>query len=248
MNEETTNLETTMDPMEGEDLFADDSQPQEEATGEGTEETQESPQESDQKPAEPTYKVKFKGKEQELPVSQLVTLAQKGMNYDIVYNELNTLKASPEIQLMEEMARRHGMTREDYVKAVRESMQQQAIQEQVAKGVPEEVAKRLSYLEAKDKANTKAQMEAAKAAYTRKQFAELAAEYPDIKEFPQEVIEAINKGKSPLDAYRAYDLQQTRKKIEALQKQLENRRKTPGSAASPQGTEEHDLFLEGLMM
>ena len=63
MNEETTNLETTMDPMEGEDLFTDDSQPQEEATGEGTEETQESPQESDQKPAEPTYKVKFKGKE-----------------------------------------------------------------------------------------------------------------------------------------------------------------------------------------
>lgn len=250
MNEETTNLETTMDPAEGEDLFTDDSQPQDDAAGEGAaaEGTQEEPQESDQKPTEPTYKVKFKGKEQDLPVSLLITLAQKGMNYDIVFNELNTLKTSPEIQLMDMLAKENGMTRQQYVQELQRSMEQRRIQEQVANGVPEEVARRLSYLEARDRANEEARKVAAKEAERRKQFADLAAEYPDIKDFPQEVIQAINNGAKPLDAYRAYDLQQKTKEIEMLKKQLENRRKTPGSASSPQGNEEHDLFLEGLMM
>lgn len=41
---------------------------------------------------EPKYKVKYNGEEKEIPVSELVTFAQKGMNYDHVKDELEKLR------------------------------------------------------------------------------------------------------------------------------------------------------------
>ena len=39
-------------------------------------------------PAEPTYRVKYNGQEMELPVSDLIVRAQKGMNYDHIQEDL----------------------------------------------------------------------------------------------------------------------------------------------------------------
>lgn len=59
-----------------------------------TEPEEENTTEPDAKPAEeePKYTVKYNGKEIELPVSELIKNAQKGMNYDHVRGELEELR------------------------------------------------------------------------------------------------------------------------------------------------------------
>ncbi|MES1922582.1 hypothetical protein MHBO_004096, partial [Bonamia ostreae] len=55
----------------------------------------EAEQKQDTTPEEPKHKVKYNGEEIELSVSDLITNAQKGMNYDHVHEDLeNTRKTS----------------------------------------------------------------------------------------------------------------------------------------------------------
>jgi hypothetical protein len=70
-------------------------------TEEGAEEQQDhaEPQGDAQAQTEPKYKVKYNGKEMELPVEDLTTYAQKGMNYDHVHEDLvKTREASKKTQ------------------------------------------------------------------------------------------------------------------------------------------------------
>ena len=82
--ENTMPEETSPAEPEDENLFEAE-EPAEEAQPEEQPAESEAPAEPE---AEPVFKIKYNGQEQELPVSQLVTLAQKGMNYDHVYLSL----------------------------------------------------------------------------------------------------------------------------------------------------------------
>ena len=72
--------------------------------------------EADVKPnAEQTIKVKYNGKEQEIPISEAITLTQKGMNYEHVKSELDALKNAKEFSIIDKFAKANNMSREDYV-------------------------------------------------------------------------------------------------------------------------------------
>lgn len=238
--ENTMPEETSPAEPEDENLFEAE-EPAEEAQPEEQPAESEAPAEPE---AEPVFKIKYNGQEQELPVSQLVTLAQKGMNYDHVYGELNQLRSAREFAVLDRLAEQNGMNRQQYVQALEQQMHEARIQEQTARGIPEDVARRLMTLEQEQNQRIDRERRMQAEAARQRQFMELAREYPGIKEFPQEVIEAISQGETPLNAYRAWDLRQVKKKVEIYEKNAEAKQKTPGSAAGVE-PDAPDDFLSG---
>ena len=145
--EEYTNL------SDGQDMFLDEPEetenttPEEPAANEETKpepETQTEPK-SDAKPE--TIRIKYNGKEQDITLEQAVELAQKGMNYDHVYGELQQLRQAPEFALLDRYAAQNGMNRQQYMQALAQAETDRRVQQEMEKGIPEETARRLVNLE-----------------------------------------------------------------------------------------------------
>lgn len=67
--------------------------------------------------AEPTLTVKYHGKEQDLPMSEARTLAQKGMAFDDVSQKLDTVL--PAYRLLEAYAQKAGVSVDQYLENAR---------------------------------------------------------------------------------------------------------------------------------
>ena len=130
--------EVTAEPqeMEGQEGAAETQEPEAdpaEGTGAAAQ-----PGRQEQQGAEPKYKVKFYGQEQEMTVSELVAAAQKGLDYDNVRARLEQAQQSaPAVQLVERYAAANGMTVEQYLQFANQGFEQQAVAQLVAQGVPE---------------------------------------------------------------------------------------------------------------
>ena len=59
--------------------------------------------------------VKYNGVEQRLSEDEARTYAQKGMNYDHVMEELTRLRNAPETAIIQDLARKSGMSKEDFL-------------------------------------------------------------------------------------------------------------------------------------
>ena len=250
MNEEMNLTEDTNLKDDFEELFH--AEPEEQDTNAQEENSAKPDLNDDVQPEpenEPKYKVNFLGEEKELPVSELVTAAQKGMNYDHVKDELNSLREESQkyektYKLMENMARASGMTIEDYTQMCNDSIRNNQLQAQIDRGIPEDVAKRL--LELEEKENVRSAEEKKWKAEQEKQeaYAALLREYPDVKSLPDEVTQAVAAGEQPLTAYRAYENKQLKNEIAVLKKAAENKQKSTGSLIGD-APEEVDDFLSG---
>lgn len=255
MFEETNQAEEILETMEedftqgfeeeafgGEEEFAEEvlEEEQEEAgereESEETEETEE---------GEPAYTIKYNGQEMELPVSQLVTLAQKGMNYDHVYGELSRIKSSPELAVLERFAQQSGMSREEYVRYLENEFENQQIQSQVQQGMSEPAARRMLELERKEKDRQLQEQAAKRAMEKQEQYNALAREYPGLKELPAQVVQAIRNGEPPLAAYRAYENAQLRQELEAVKTNTRNQSKAMGSMSDSAAAPPVSDFLSG---
>lgn len=202
---------------------------------------------------EPKYKVKVRGQEYELPVSELIVHAQKGMDYDNVRGRLEAV--SPAVRLVEQYAAASGMTLEQYLEAAQQGLQEQAVQRRVAAGVPEEEARRLTAQEAElaqlraEKARQEAARQAQEAQAARVDpYLALLKEYPQIKstgDMPPQVMERIAAGETPLSAYRAWENEQLKAQMAARRAEQKNRRAAPGSADGLNGREQGDAFSAG---
>lgn len=191
---------------------------------------------------EPKYKVKFYGQEKELPVSELITAAQKGMDYDNVRGKLEA--ASPAVRLVEQYAAANGMTLDQYLEVAQQGLQEQKIQRQVAAGVPEAEARQEAELTQLRAARRAQQAQAARVS----PFVELLQAYPAIQsvaDMPPQVLERIAAGEAPLSAYRAWENGQLKAQIAARAAEGKNRRRAPGSAGGLNGREKNDAFSAG---
>lgn len=249
MNEEINLAEDTNPADELDELFAEDADGQDTNAPAEPENRQENEGEPAPAEEEPKYKVNFLGEEMELPVSELVTAAQKGMNYDHVKSELDRLRASAEQNgaaraMMEQMARSSGMTVEEYTELCKNTLEESKLREQLDRGIPEDAAKRLLELEEKERLRGEEEERQREEAQKREAYSELIREYPDLTSLPDEVAAAVAEGESPLNAYRAYELRQLKTELAALKKTAENRRKSTGSLQGD-APEETDDFLMG---
>lgn len=248
--------------MEGEQLFDEDTdsglltddeidepadspaeEPDEEPAGELSAPKAEEEEPAKQEPERFTFEAN--GQQMSMTMAELQSAAARVQQADQIIRQQNQMRTSPEMQLIARLAAKSGMSTAQYVQAVEQQMQQQEVERMKQAGIPEAYARRLMELEQKERAREQAEQQAARKAGTDRDFREFVEAYPDVKEFPAEVIEAIKGGAKPLHAYQAYENRQLKAQLAALRKNEENRKKTPGSLAGDGPAPDVDAFLSG---
>lgn len=196
---------------------------------------------------------------------EIVPLAQKGMDYDRIKGQLDTArndlkdyekvkadlgKRNEQIQYLEEIAKDQNMSLDELI----ENTQVQVMQKKTGKDI--EVCRgivanerRARELQAQQAAVTSARDQNAK---RDADIAEFMKAYPELasdpKNVPNEVWEAVNKGESLLNAYRAYEVKALRAELEQQKaaaaeekRKQENKSRSTGSQKT-KGTKTVDPF------
>lgn len=207
-------------------------------------------------PTETKFKVKYNGQEMELSQDELITNAQKGMNYDHIKSENDSLKKySDSNKLLEELAKEANLEVNDFVKGLKESKQQEKlnnrIKELTEEGMSEEHAKRMASLELNQPTVVKPIEKVDTNDALVNEFKTLHAEFPEtqafkeLTDFPQEVRDLISQGKSPLVAYTKYQVDSIKKQSEIDITNAANKSKDTGSLTSVEENTKIDPILEG---
>lgn len=263
--------------MDEENLFAD---LDEEVTAESEESAQgENPQEDEEGPAdqpeaqadqpgdpnaenggaqrerEPeTVTLKVYGQEVKVPKTQLNELAQKGLAYDRLRQERDALENGREMQLLQRYAAASGMEMGQYLDYLERSLDAAALKRETDAGMPEKQARELLTLRQKEAQRRAAESAAAAQRQKTEPYLELVRAYPNLTSLPPEVVQRIGAGERPLEAYRAYELQQAKAEIETLRAAQKakaadekNRKTAAGSAAGVGNGKEQDEFLAGFL-
>lgn len=191
--------------------------------------------------------------------TELVTLAQKGMDYDRIRSKWD--EAKPVMELFNQFAVKAGMSVSDYIAHIR-------MQAKQSQGMSEEEAKRSVDLEDREAiiAAKEAQQAAETTAQTRRSEADARRQadieafrkiYPDAakdpKGIPAEVWQRVNEGMNLVAAYAVYDAKQARaaqlaaeqKAAAAMQNQTNAARSTGSMHSSGDNTKAKDPFLDG---
>lgn len=201
--------------------------------------------------AEPTYEIKFNGQVQAVPVSELVALAQKGMNHDRLQERLQAVEQDPAMRVLDEYAAAAGMTRAEYVGYLSQARMAGEVQNLVEQGLPEQTAREIvtlrnseAELRQREAMRQNSEQQAAAEGQKRQQFVEFVQAYPEVKALPPEVSAMVAQGVPPLYAYRLHVAETQKVQQAAAQAAAKNRVTAPGSAGGGNG-DKIDSFMSG---
>lgn len=270
MAEEMTNQSTpeTNDSDLG-DLFAD-------ALGEESETNQSNDSQSNsegeqnstspaQKQEEPTFlDIKYNGAEEHLTKEQAIEFAQKGRNYDHLKERYENAINSPAMKAMNNLAKRAGLSVDEYVERLDQFQQQSDINrianqyKQQNPNADDDTVQAYAEQAYQNQLSQEAQAEAQQSqeaqenlqTMAKQQLSAFLKEYPDVDvtQLPEEVkVDIDQNGMTLLDAYRAYDLKITKKALAQERQNTSNRASATGNLSSNAGgTSDADPFLQGL--
>ena len=212
---------------------------------------------------EKTWTLRHMDETKNVGEAEMVTLAQKGMDYDRIRAKYDESK--PAMEILSIFAKQKGVSVADYVSFLRTEAKK-------ADGLSEAEARRSIELEDREAAVTAREAEqaaerqaaeqanaAASAAAQRRKadIYEFAREYPDVARnpdaIPKEVWDAVAAGSSLTVAYAKYTAKQAREEAErtrsaaqAAQQNIKNAARSTGSMQSAgQNAGGRDPFLEG---
>jgi hypothetical protein len=240
MFEDETNLEQEDTMFGDDDLEWDDD----------TEDEEEKPVEEQE---DDGLTVKYNGKETKVSKEDIPTYVQKGMNYDHVMSELDSMRQGNMYKVLKKAADKEGMSVEQYAKYVLDKEDADTLSSVEAEvrrenpNLPNAIIKELAEARAAKKQNlAKAESESA----ADKAWADALKEYPDMTKdsIPQSVLEAVAAGKSPLLALKDYEistLKEANKKTAVEERNLKNKEKSTGSL-NGRSSDGDDQFLQGL--
>lgn len=201
-----------------------------------------------------TVTLKVYGQEVKVPKTQLNELAQKGLAYDRLRQERDALENGREMQLLQRYAAASGMEMGQYLDYLERSLDAAALKRETDAGMPEKQARELLTLRQKEAQRRAAESAAAAQRQRTEPYLELVRAYPNLTSLPPEVVQRIGAGERPLEAYRAYELQQAKTEIETLRAAQKakaadekNRKTAAGSAAGVGNGKEQDEFLAGFL-
>lgn len=263
-------VEDSWDDIDLSDL-ADEGDVAEEDTEETVEESEsaEAPEADQQTEAEEqttdSFTLKHMDEVRTVSREEIVPLAQKGMDYDRIKGQLETAKndlreyqqvkadlskRNEQLQYLEELAKEQDMSLDELI----ENTQAQVMHRKTGKDM--EVCRgivanerRARELQAQQAAVTATKDQNAK---RDTDIAEFMKAYPELasdpKNVPNEVWEAVNKGESLLNAYRAYEIKALRAELEQQKaaaadekRKQENKSRSTGSQRT-KGTKTADPF------
>lgn len=239
-------------------------------------EAEESTQEQGEAQTEDTqlFKVKHLGQEIELTMEQMIENAQKGLDYDRIRQDRDTLKSSRKLQLLEDLARDSGYDDVDaFVENFYENLEESRVIERAEqlsaeRGIDFATAAEIANMERENEKLKKTMQEAEKVkirnADQQKQvvndFNALFAKFPEIKEqytsfdkLPESFRQKVAQGEQPLLAWNNYllelkdmELKQKEKELEIVKNNQKNKKRSVGSAKGAGQAKETDDFLKGL--
>lgn len=268
MEQEKTNLENVAEDVEvTEDEFFADDESQEDDNDLFDDEDAKDNQDDDDEPKEladdnktNVIKIKFNGAEESLDIGtqydEIVALIQKGKNYDHVKQEHETLQ--PTISELQQIAKDVGA--EDVnglIAKLKQDIHSEKVntrvQELIQDGMSEKHAKQLAELELKQNVEP-LQQDAKEDEPTQEDdgkqlFVELFEEYPELiklkyEDYPKEVIEMIENGKTPLVAYQKHLLDKERQEKEQLAHKAKVKERNVGSLKSSKDENVDDFLSE----
>lgn len=241
---------------------------------EAEESTQEQGEAQTEKEDTQLFKVKHLGQEIELTMEQMIENAQKGLDYDRIRQDRDTLKSSRKLQLLEDLAKDSGYDDVDeFVENFYENLEESRVIERAdqlsaERGIGFETAAEIAKMERENEKLKKTMQEAekvkAKSADQQKQavndFNALFAKFPEIKEqytsydkLPESFRQKVAQGEQPLLAWNNYllelkdmELKQKEKELEIVKNNQKNKKRSVGSAKGAGQAKETDDFLKGL--
>lgn len=190
------------------------------------------------------FTIKNRDEQRQVTREELVSMAQKGWDYDKVREERDQLRqyrseTDPAMELIRRYAQRSNMSVSDYLDYCRK-------QELIATGMSEkDAAQKVSFdkeraeldrqraeLDARDQqANDARRMAQEQAKARQKDIESFYKAYPkvDPKSIPQEVWDAVKSGDTLTNAYTRYENQRLQAEIAALKQNNKNKSQSPGS-------------------
>lgn len=265
-----------LDEADAADDDAEETDDSEESDDADQPESEESTQEQGKTQTKDTqlFKVKHLGQELELTMEQMIENAQKGLDYDRIRQDRDTLKSSRKLQLLEDLAKDSGYDDVDaFVENFYENLEESRVierAEEIAakRGIDFETAAEIANMERENEKLKKTMQEAekvkAKDADQQKQavndFNALFAKFPEIKEqytsfdkLPESFRQKVAQGEQPLLAWNNYllelkdmELKQKEKELEIVKNNQKNKKRSVGSAKGAGQAKETDDFLKGL--
>ena len=191
-----------------------------------------------QQQTEPFLTIKYNKDEVPLDKNRAIEYAQKGMNYDHVYNELTQLRNHPGMSYLNTQAQRYGMTVDQYVQAVQEAEEREQLNQLVQNNIPQEYAQEMlenrkfrQQYQAERQANQQRET-------TNRMYQEFLDTYPDIKpeEIPPEVWQEVKQGKNLLDAYVRHENKSLKDKLNGFQTREQAAQANQANANSSTGS------------
>ena len=203
--------------------------------------------------------IRYNKADVKLSRAEAVELAQKGKNYDHVFDELKSYREGPVGRAMKAYADEAGMTVEQYAELMisnKDAADEKAAMDKMEEEHPDWPEDAIRELVKAKRAGAKEQAKSAEEQKRQKAWADALAEFPDIKPdaIPQDVHEAVGQGMSPMMALMKHTIAEQSDRIakltaeqEAKRKQEDNRARSIGSAAGViSGGEAEDDFLAGM--
>lgn len=196
--------------------------------------------------------VKYNGKDTKVAKDKIPELVQKGMNYDHIKEELEGMRSGNEYKVLKKLADKEGMSTSQYAKFVLDKEDADtlsAAEAEVRKEHPNwsnADIKELAEARAAKKQNL-AKAEADSAA--EKAWADALKEYPSMTKdsIPNDVLQAVAAGKTPLIALKDYEIAQLKaeKDKQAIEeKNKKNKEKSTGSMRGRSDDGGGDAFLK----
>ena len=221
-------------------------------------------------PEAPVYKVKHLGQEIELTQEQLIVNAQKGLDYDRIRTDRDTIKNSKQLKLIQDLAKESGYDNVDefvdefYNNLEQSKIQNRADQLAMERGIDFDVAVEMAEMEIENERLKTVQVKPvtyeAPVNPMVSGFEELFKKHPEIKtqyagydDLPMEFRAKISQGDDPVNAWTQYiidtkdkQLQEANQALIALQNNNKNRQKATQSVKDSADKKETDDFLKGL--
>lgn len=195
-------------------------------------------------------------------IDDVINNYQKGLNYDKLQEKLTNLENSKAMSYITNKAEQLGMSVDEYMEQVEnyekeqeKQREQERLEDMIANGVPEDVAKEViatsqlrKELQAEKNQLEKEKKERESKESKDKEYADFIKEFPDVDadSIPKEVF-AEAENSSLREAYMKYQLEEQRKQIEILKKNNSNQASSIGSTTEFGGKENKsaDPFLDG---
>ncbi len=214
--------------------------------------------------AQNSVRLVFLGKEIDLPLNEAARWAQKGMNAE---HAIEKYKNAPEQELIGFYSALFGMDRSAFLESLSKNRLKAQTELELSRlkesnpELPEHLLLHAARLGAERRLKEfeearQAQKEAEEAERTLPWQA-LAAKYPKLKspgDLPEEVLQKIDGGHTPLEAMLGYELERAHSEIERLSAMIEtaenngkNRSRSTGSAKSFGNEAAKDPFLLGIL-